>query len=173
MAALAAGESDLVRLDEKLGNVLYAAGRHDDALRVLGRAVAAYESLYHLEGAGRATAKMGAVYRRRGTSAEGLDLLASMTERLSGKGRSPALAALDEQFESAQRVLNEALSIAAPLQVSHSEARILEQIELGRHQTGDGRGSSQYLARALAIIRRLGAKKDIERIERLREAAHT
>lgn len=92
---LAGGESTtLARLDEKLGEVLYTAGRYDEALVPLERAVVVYRETRDLEGAGRAAALLGHVHHYRGTSQIGLDAVEPMIELLAWSGPSAALAAL-------------------------------------------------------------------------------
>jgi predicted ATPase len=91
---LSAGESlSVARVEEKLGSVLAAAGRYDEALDVLSRAVNTNRELGDLEATGRVTAQMGVAHRWRGTPEEGLALVQPMV-LLSEKGASEALASL-------------------------------------------------------------------------------
>lgn len=84
----------LARLDEKLGSVLSTAGRYDEAVGPLERAMEAYREARDLEAAGRATALLGQALRRRGTPAEGLARIEPMVELLTSYGPSPTLASL-------------------------------------------------------------------------------
>ncbi|MGH2443766.1 MAG: ATP-binding protein, partial [Chloroflexota bacterium] len=73
----------LARVDEKLGTVVYAAGRHEEALELLERAANVYRDGRDLEGAGRCTAVMGVTHRYRGTPHEGIVLVQPMIDELS------------------------------------------------------------------------------------------
>lgn len=94
----------VARVEEKLGTVLSTAGRYDEALEVLSRAVEALaapaqavgtdRAYRDLEAAGRVTAQMGMVHRHRGTPEEGIALVQPMLELLSRKGPTPALVLL-------------------------------------------------------------------------------
>ncbi len=81
-------------MQEKLGAVLFTAGRYDEALEILPRAVEAYRTQRDLEAAGRVTARMGMAHRYRGTPEEGMALVQPMVEILTPHGPAPALASL-------------------------------------------------------------------------------
>jgi adenylate cyclase len=91
-------------VEEKLGTVLSTAGRYDEALAELSRAVetqaAAGKDLEtdqehrDLEAAGRVTARMGLVHRMRGTPEEGIALVRPMIELLARSGPSLSRASL-------------------------------------------------------------------------------
>jgi tetratricopeptide (TPR) repeat protein len=84
----------LARLDEKLGGVLSTAGRYDESLEMLERAVEVYRQARDLEAEGRATAQMGMTHRYRGTTEEGIARVQPMVELLAWSGPSQALASL-------------------------------------------------------------------------------
>ena len=92
--ALVEREEAPTRLEEKLGGVLLSAGRYDEAIPILERAVGAYRQARDLEGAGRATALLGRTHRLRGTPEEGIALVEQMVELLTWSGPSQALASL-------------------------------------------------------------------------------
>jgi tetratricopeptide (TPR) repeat protein len=74
--------------------MLYIAGRYDEALEVLNRAVGTNRTQRDLEAAGRVVAKMGMAHRYLGTLAEGMALVQPMVDLLTPHGPSPALASL-------------------------------------------------------------------------------
>ncbi|HEX6508107.1 MAG TPA: tetratricopeptide repeat protein [Chloroflexota bacterium] len=82
------------RLDEKLGGVLYIAGRYGEAIRRLDPAVEAYRGASDLEAAGRVSALVGMAHRSLGNVQEGLDRVRPMIPLLTPEGPSPALASL-------------------------------------------------------------------------------
>jgi predicted ATPase len=121
------------RLDEKQGAVLYAAGRYDEALAPLQRALHAYREMQRLEDAGRVAAQIGMAHRYQGTPDEGLAQIQPMLLRLAPSGRSEALAAL-------------AIALASNLFL------------LGRYQEAvDAAGQAADPARAIGNDRFLGA----------------
>jgi adenylate cyclase len=85
----------LARLDHRLGEALVTAGRYDDALPTLERAVRIYREARDLEGAGRAAAVLGRAQLVRGTPQEGLVWVQPMIEMLTWIGPSPVLASLN------------------------------------------------------------------------------
>jgi tetratricopeptide (TPR) repeat protein len=85
---------ELARLDEKLGGVLYTAGKYDDAVPILERAIAICDQNGDLEGAGRAAALLGRTNLFRGTPDEGIALVTAMIDRLKPSGPSLAGASL-------------------------------------------------------------------------------
>jgi adenylate cyclase len=84
----------VARVEEKLGTVLSATGRYDEALDVLRRAVETNQVHRDLEAAGRVVAKMGMAHKSRGTPEEGMALVQPMVELLTPSGPTPALASL-------------------------------------------------------------------------------
>jgi adenylate cyclase len=127
----------LARLDEKLGSALSTAGRYDQALEPLERAVEVYREARDLEAAGRATALLGQAHNLRGTPAEGLARIEPMLELLAPYGPSPALASLqftlallffrtgryEELLEAAQRGAEIARAIGNERLLASSEER--------------------------------------------------
>jgi tetratricopeptide (TPR) repeat protein len=86
---------DAVRVREKLGEVLYGAGRYEAALSVLERVAAAYDLAGDLEGLVRVTAALGWAHRFWGTTPRGIELITALLERLELAGSSsPSLATL-------------------------------------------------------------------------------
>jgi tetratricopeptide (TPR) repeat protein len=86
---------DAVRVREKLGEVLYGAGRYEAALRVLEQAAAAYDLADDMEGLVRVTAALGWAHRFWGTTPRGISLITALLERLErGDASSPPLATL-------------------------------------------------------------------------------
>jgi tetratricopeptide (TPR) repeat protein len=70
------------------------------------------------------------------------------------------------QWEETERALEEGLSLARSMPYPYAEARLLHLagklcIHLGQSET-----ARERLARALAVFQRLGARKDIEQVER-------
>jgi adenylate cyclase len=86
--------SVLARLDEKLGKTLSMAGRYDEAIPVLERAVETYREIRDLEGAGRAASWLGRALSQRGNPQAALTQVEPMVELLAWSGPSPALASL-------------------------------------------------------------------------------
>ena len=84
---------DVLRVREKLGEVLHGAGRYDAALAVLERAAEAHGAGGDLEGLVRVTAALGWTHRFQGTPLRGIALITALLERLEG-GASPPLTAL-------------------------------------------------------------------------------
>ncbi|MGH2409611.1 MAG: tetratricopeptide repeat protein [Chloroflexota bacterium] len=82
------------RLEEKMGTVLYTAGRYDDALKHLETSAAIARTEGDLEGAGRVVARIGTTRRRCGNPEDGIALVAPTIELLAPCGPSQALAAL-------------------------------------------------------------------------------
>jgi tetratricopeptide (TPR) repeat protein len=71
-----------------------------------------------------------------------------------------------EQWMAAAHALDEALALARRLPYPYGEARVLQvygQLHAGR---GEQEAAREQLEAALAIVRRLGARKDVERTER-------
>jgi adenylate cyclase len=89
-----AEQTVLARLEEKLGTVLYTAGRYDEALEHLGHAAEIARAQRDLEGAGRVVARMGMAHRWRGTPEEGIALVSPVIDLLSWSGPSECLVAL-------------------------------------------------------------------------------
>ncbi len=86
---------DAVRVREKLGEVLYGAGRYEAALGVLAQAAAAYDLAGDLEGLVRVTAALGWAHRFWGTIPRGVALITALLERLErGDASPPPLATL-------------------------------------------------------------------------------
>jgi tetratricopeptide (TPR) repeat protein len=81
-------------LEEKIGTVLYTAGRYDEALEHLGRAAEIARAQRDLDGAGRIAARMGMAHRFRGTPEEGIALVSPVVDLLAWSGPSESLAAL-------------------------------------------------------------------------------
>jgi tetratricopeptide (TPR) repeat protein len=69
--------------------------------------------------------------------------------------------------QEAQGVLSEGLERACSMPYPYMEARILEQMGLLEKQRDQPELARARLEEALAIFRRLGAKKDVERLERM------
>jgi tetratricopeptide (TPR) repeat protein len=67
--------------------------------------------------------------------------------------------------EEATGVLSEGLALARSMPYPYREACILEQMGILQQQRDDPEQAQARLEEALAIFRRLGAKKDIERTE--------
>jgi len=89
-----AEQGALARLDEKLGEVLGWAGRYDEALETLERAVEIYREVRDLETMGRVTARIGWTHRWRGTPQEGIERIQPMLDLLAWSGPSQGLASL-------------------------------------------------------------------------------
>jgi tetratricopeptide (TPR) repeat protein len=86
-----------VRVREKLGEVLYRAGRYDAAIQVLEPAAETFRAAGNWESLGRVTAWMGRAHSLRGTPHEGVALITALLERLDRSGASPpSLGALYE-----------------------------------------------------------------------------
>jgi tetratricopeptide (TPR) repeat protein len=69
------------------------------------------------------------------------------------------------QLADADHFLEEGLVLARSLPHPYAEARILVQMGLLERQHGNLQGAGERLKEALAIFRRLGAAKDVERTE--------
>ena len=95
----------MARLNEKLGNVMYMAGRYADSLVPLRRSLDTYQELRDLESAGRVTARMGMAHRLSGTPTEGLELVRPMIDLLEWSGPSEALVRLHIAMANLQFLL--------------------------------------------------------------------
>src|SRR5205085_2183206 len=82
---------------EKLGAVLAAVGRYDEALAELERAVRIYGEAGHRSGVYRATAQIGWVHFKRGTSQEGLTRVQPLLESCAGSKVAAASAETAER----------------------------------------------------------------------------
>jgi len=85
---------DAARAREKLGDVLKAVARVDDALGPLEEAAHAYRALDDADGEGRVVARIGLAHYFRATSPDGLARLLPVVERLEPRGASHGLALL-------------------------------------------------------------------------------
>jgi tetratricopeptide (TPR) repeat protein len=79
---------------EKLGELLYRAGRCDAAIQVLEPAVEALRAAGDWAGLGRVTVWIGRALFRRGTPQEGMARLTALLELMERSGASPPPAAL-------------------------------------------------------------------------------
>jgi Flp pilus assembly protein TadD len=66
------------------------------------------------------------------------------------------------RHEEAERVLSEGLTRARSMRDPYFEARILGQLGVLQQQRGELDQARERLREALAIFRRLGAKRDVE-----------
>ena len=143
----------LTRLDEKLGGVLYTAGRYDEAVEILERAAEAYRQARDLEGAGRTTALLGMTHRRRGTPEEGISRVQPMVEMLGWAGPSPALASLYVAlahlhfFQGRPREQMAAAERAGEIARAAGDDRLLGEAEMRRAAALDGLGQSEQALR--------------------------
>jgi class 3 adenylate cyclase/tetratricopeptide (TPR) repeat protein len=71
-----------------------------------------------------------------------------------------------ERWEEAERVFEEAIAVAHSMPYPYAEARALAEYGVMRCQQGEPQQGRERLEAALAIFRRLGALKDIERTQR-------
>ncbi len=85
---------DGARVDEKLGAVLQASGRLDEALAPLERAAEALQRAGEVEAVGRVTARIGWAHAWRGTPEEGVPRLQQQLAPLEEAGASHELAML-------------------------------------------------------------------------------
>ncbi|HEX6508947.1 MAG TPA: hypothetical protein VF221_15065, partial [Chloroflexota bacterium] len=85
-----ASDADLTRVTLKLGVVLTAAGRYDEAVEVLERAAAHDRSAGDWNGEARDIALLGEVHFRRGTIREGLARVQAMLDSLPPSVQSGA-----------------------------------------------------------------------------------
>jgi tetratricopeptide (TPR) repeat protein len=69
------------------------------------------------------------------------------------------------RWEDAQRSLEEGLSLARSMPYPYAEGRLLHVYGLMYLQRGEPEPAREQLEAALAIFRRLGARKDAERVE--------
>jgi tetratricopeptide (TPR) repeat protein len=74
--------------------------------------------------------------------------------------------ARQEQWQEAEQALEEGLTFARSMPYPYAEARLLHLSGRLRTQAGNPVTARERLATALAIFRRLGARKDIEQVER-------
>ncbi|MGI8825258.1 MAG: ATP-binding protein [Chloroflexota bacterium] len=130
-------ELAIARLDEKQGGVFYTAGRYDEAIEPLERAIAVYGRAGSPEPAGLAAAQLGMVHRYRGTPDEGLSHVQPVIEQLANTGFSEALAALNialasnlflkgrypETLEAAERAMEYARKIEEQRLLGEAEER--------------------------------------------------
>jgi tetratricopeptide (TPR) repeat protein len=70
------------------------------------------------------------------------------------------------QYDEAEMPLTEGLSLARTLPFAYVEARILVQLAALCSRQGNSEAARNHLTGALDIFRRLGARKDIEQIDR-------
>jgi hypothetical protein len=69
------------------------------------------------------------------------------------------------QWEAAADAFDEALALARPMPYPYGQARALQGKALLNAQCGQRVRAGESLAEALTIFQRLGARKDIERVE--------
>jgi tetratricopeptide (TPR) repeat protein len=74
------------------------------------------------------------------------------------------------RHDKAQQVLSEGLALARSMPFPYMEARILEQLGILQTQRGEPEQAQTRWEESLAIFQRLGAKKDVERLESERAA---
>lgn len=156
----------LARLDEKLGEVLFTAGRYDEALEPLERAVEAYREARDLEAAGKVTALLGQIHTRRGTSSEGWARVEPMLELLAPYGPSSALASLQLALASLFQTMGryeEMLAAAergAEIARAIGDDRLLASLEERRGTAltflGRGQQSKAVLEAAIPLLERIG-----------------
>ncbi|HCG00594.1 MAG TPA: hypothetical protein DEV93_08640, partial [Chloroflexi bacterium] len=162
LAAAGAEENVLARLDEKLGTVLFIAGRYDEALEHLERAAEVYRETRDLEAAGRVVAQLGMAHRWRGTPEEGIARVSPMIDLLAWSGPSQSLASLYLALSNLYvlvgryRAMQEAAAKAAEIaQVIKSDAQIAEAEE--RQGTalvllGEPEDGRRVIERAIPLI---------------------
>jgi transposase len=85
---------DALRLREKLGELLYRAGRYDAAIQVLEPAAEALRAVCDWAGLVRVTVWIGRAHFRRGTPSEGIARLMALLELLERSGASSHAAVL-------------------------------------------------------------------------------
>jgi tetratricopeptide (TPR) repeat protein len=71
-----------------------------------------------------------------------------------------------ERWEEAERVFEEAIAVARCMPYPYAEARALYEYGVMRCRQGEPQHGHERLEAALAIFRRLGARKDVERTQR-------
>jgi hypothetical protein len=69
------------------------------------------------------------------------------------------------RWEDAERILEEGLSLARSMSYPYAEGRLLQVYGEMHEVKGGPEPARERLEAALAIFRRLGARKDIERVE--------
>jgi adenylate cyclase len=161
-----AGDLDRARLDEKLGGVLYTAGRYDDAIQALNRAIDVHRQAGDLEAAGRVTALVGRTHMRRGSAPDGLARIQPMLEMLAWAGPSYGLASLHvalarilfsvgkyrEMIEAAKRGSDLARAIGDDRLLAESEERRATALSM----TGRIEESRQVMETALPLAEAVG-----------------
>jgi tetratricopeptide (TPR) repeat protein len=70
-----------------------------------------------------------------------------------------------EQWEEAERALNEGISLARSMPYPYAEARLLHLYGRRHAHPANAETAREHLTAALAVFQRLGAHKDIERVE--------
>jgi tetratricopeptide (TPR) repeat protein len=69
------------------------------------------------------------------------------------------------RYQDAQGVLDEAISLSRGMPYPYAEGRLLQVYGESHIQAGEPREAQETLEAALAIFRRLGARKDVERLK--------
>ena len=144
---------EAVAAGEKLGGVLRAAARYDDALSVLERAAAGARAAQDAERVGRIAAEIGRVHADRGTTAEGVRRLAPLLD-------SPETAAISPGVRAA---LYDALA-----QLYHLGGRYDEQLDAAVRAGTLARESADARLRAQVTLRRGNALRMLGRMEEAR-----
>jgi transcriptional regulator with XRE-family HTH domain/tetratricopeptide (TPR) repeat protein len=82
------------RAGEKLGGVLLALARYDEALEVLESAMSAYRAAHDVEGVARLTGQIAFIHANRGTALEGIETLKSLIASVEADAPPAALAGM-------------------------------------------------------------------------------
>lgn len=164
--------TDLARLDEKLGETLFTAGRYDEAVSLLDRAVEAYQEARDLECAGRAAALLGRAHGLRGTGKAGLARVESMVELLTLSGPSAALASLHlalaqlfqllGRYEEMLKTAEQASGIARSIGHDHFLAWAEERHGAAFTLLGQAEQARSTLQGAIPLLERVG---DLSRLQ--------
>lgn len=162
----AAREADAA---EKLGGVLIKVGRHDEALKVLERAVSLHRNLVDIDGEYRATPLIDRAHLAKGTAVDGIARLGPIARRASDiphqlrVGGTAALHSVlarlywaDSQFEESLQQAHEAASLARKI----GDQDILAEAEVRRGTALASLGRSDEALRvkedALLLAERAG-----------------
>jgi tetratricopeptide (TPR) repeat protein len=141
----------LANVDEKLGGVLAAVDRYDEALEVLERPAEVYREARDLESVARVTALIGWTHCWRGTPQEGISRIQPVLELVTWTGPSQGLASLhlalsylhfgsgkyEASLEAAERAAELARAVGDGLTLAGAEMRrgtamtLVSQIEEG------------------------------------------
>jgi DNA-binding SARP family transcriptional activator len=140
---------------EKLGAVLRATGRYDEAVSVLEQAAVTHQGTNHLERLGHVAAEIARVHALRATPDQGIARLRGMLELFTGHAPSPALAQLYLSLTELSYLVGDYREQLAAAKQARAMARELGEDRLAAHAEvaqGDALGNLGKLHSARRVL---------------------